>query len=247
MCVDKGMVKNTYGTGCFVIMNTGRQAVASKHNLLTTIAWKVNGETSYALEGSIFIGGAIVQWLRDKLHMIRSSSEIEKLAGTVKNNGGVYFVPAFVGLGAPHWDPYATGTIIGINRDTSDAHIARAALEAIAFQSMDVVNTMSEDSGILIAELRADGGAAVNDLLMQIQANAIQKKVIRPKITETTALGAAYLAGLAVGFWKNINDIKNQWQIDKVFTPESGHADYDETIKNWKKALERSKNWNMSQ
>jgi glycerol kinase len=247
MCVNKGMVKNTYGTGCFVIMNTGKQAVESKHNLLTTIAWKVNGVTSYALEGSIFIGGAVVQWLRDKLHMIRSSSEIEELAGTVKNNGGVYFVPAFVGLGAPHWDPYATGTIIGINRDTSDAHIARAALESIAFQSMDVVHTMSEDSGIRIAELRADGGAAVNDLLMQIQANAIQKKVIRPKITETTALGAAYLAGLAVGFWKNIDEIKKQWQIDKVFTPESGQADFDEIIKNWNKALERSKNWYISE
>lgn len=247
MCVDKGMVKNTYGTGCFVIMNTGQQAVASRHNLLTTIAWKIKGETSYALEGSIFIGGAIVQWLRDKLHMIRNSSEIEKLAGTVNDNGGVYFVPAFVGLGAPHWDPYATGTIIGINRDTSDANIARAALEAIAYQSMDVINTMAEDSGIRIAELRADGGAAVNDLLMQIQANAIQKKVIRPKIIETTALGAAYLAGLGVDFWNNIDEIKNQWQIDKVFTPESGQADLDEAIKNWKKALERSKNWNISQ
>jgi glycerol kinase len=246
MCVDKGMVKNTYGTGCFVIMNTGQQAVASKHNLLTTIAWQIKGETSYALEGSIFIGGAVVQWLRDKLHMIRSSSEIEKLAGTVENNGGVYFIPAFVGLGAPHWDPYATGTIIGINRDTSDAHIARAALEAIALQSMDVINTMSEDSGIRIAELRADGGAAVNDLLMQIQANAIQKKVIRPKIIETTALGAAYLAGLAVDFWKNIDEIKKQWQIEKVFTPEINQADFDEIIKNWKKALDRSKNWHSS-
>ena len=246
MCVDKGMVKNTYGTGCFVIMNTGKQAVASRHNLLTTIAWKIKDETSYALEGSIFIGGAVVQWLRDKLHLIRSSAEVEKLAGTVKNNGGVYFVPAFVGLGAPHWDPYATGTIIGINRDTSDAHIARAALEAIAFQSMDVINTMSEDSGIRIAELRADGGAAVNDLLMQIQANAIQKKVIRPKITETTALGAAYLAGLAVDFWKNTDEIKNQWQIDKVFTPEADQVNLDEAIINWRKALERSKNWNTS-
>ena len=243
MCVDKGMVKNTYGTGCFVIMNTGKQAVESKHNLLTTIAWKINDETSYAIEGSIFIGGAVVQWLRDKLHVIHSSEEIEALAGTVKDTGGVYFVPAFVGLGAPHWDQYATGTIIGINRDTSHAHIARAALEAIAFQSMDVINTMAQDSGINIAEVRADGGAAVNDLLMQIQANAIQKKVIRPKITETTALGAAYLAGLAVGFWKNIDEIKNQWQIEKVFVPEVNQTDLNETIRNWKKALERSKNW----
>jgi glycerol kinase len=244
MCVDKGMVKNTYGTGCFVIMNTGKQAVASGHNLLTTIAWKINKETIYALEGSIFIGGAVVQWLRDKLHIIHSSAEIEALAGTVQNNGGVYFVPAFVGLGAPHWDQYATGTIIGINRDTSHAHIARAALEAIAFQSMDVINTMAEDSGISISELRVDGGAAVNDLLMQIQADAIQKKVIRPEITETTALGAAYLAGLAVDFWKNIDEIKNQWQIEKVFEPGINRTDLDQTLKGWRKALERSKSWN---
>lgn len=244
MCVDKGMVKNTYGTGCFVIMNTGKQAVASKHNLLTTIAWKINNETSYAIEGSIFIGGAVVQWLRDKLHIIHSSSEIEALAEKVKDSGGIYFVPAFVGLGAPHWDQYATGTIIGINRDTSSAHIARAALEAIAYQSMDVINTMAEDSGISIAELRVDGGAAVNDLLMQIQANAIQKKVIRPKITETTALGAAYLAGLAVGFWKNMDEIKNQWQVEKVFEPEISQTDLTESVKGWKKALDRSKNWN---
>lgn len=243
MCIDTGMVKNTYGTGCFVIMNTGQQAVASRHNLLTTIAWKIKEETSYALEGSIFIGGAVVQWLRDKLHIILSSSEIEQLAAKVRDNGGVYFVPAFVGLGAPHWDPYAAGTIIGINRDTSDAHIARAALEAIAFQSMDVIHTMSEDSGIRIAELRADGGAAVNDLLMQIQANVIQKKVIRPKITETTALGAAYLAGLAVGFWDNIDEIKKQWEIDRVFTPEVKQTEIIEVVKNWNKALERSKNW----
>ncbi len=243
MCTDKGMVKNTYGTGCFVIMNTGKKAVTSKHNLLTTIAWKIKDETVYAIEGSIFIGGAVVQWLRDKLFLIHSSAEIQELAGKVKDSGGVYFVPAFVGLGAPHWDQYATGTIIGINRDTSNAHIARAALEAIAFQSMDVINTMSEDSGISIAELRVDGGAAVNDLLMQIQANAIQKKVIRPKITETTALGAAYLAGLGVNFWKSIDDIKNQWQVEKIFVPEVSQADLNETIKGWKKALERSKSW----
>lgn len=243
MCVDKGMVKNTYGTGCFVVMNTGKQAVVSKHNLLTTIAWKINNEVCYALEGSIFIGGAVVQWLRDKMHIIQSSHEIESLAGSVEDNGGVYFVPAFVGLGAPHWDQYAAGTIIGINRNTSTAHIARAALEAIAFQSMDVINTMSEDSGINIAELRTDGGAAVNNLLMQIQANAIQTKVVRPKITETTALGAAYLAGLAIGFWKNLDEIKNQWQIDKVFIPETDLLNFDEVIRKWKKAVERSKNW----
>jgi len=243
MCTEKGMVKNTYGTGCFVIMNTGKQAVASKHNLLTTIAWKIKNETIYAIEGSIFIGGAVVQWLRDKLYLIHSSAEIEQLAGKVKDSGGVYFIPAFVGLGAPHWDQYATGTIIGINRDTSNAHIARAALESIAFQSMDVINTMSEDSGISIAELRVDGGASVNDLLMQIQANAIQKKVIRPKITETTALGAAYLAGLGVDFWKNIDEIKNQWQVEQVFLPEVRQEELAETIEGWKKALERSKNW----
>jgi len=243
MCTEKGMVKNTYGTGCFVIMNTGTKAVSSKHNLLTTIGWKIKDKTVYAVEGSIFIGGAVVQWLRDKLYLIHSSSEIEQLAGKVNNSGGVYFVPAFVGLGAPHWDQYATGTIIGINRDTSNAHIARAALEAIAFQSMDVINTMSEDSGISIAELRVDGGAAVNDLLMQIQANAIQKKVIRPKITETTALGAAYLAGLGVNFWKNIDEIKNQWQVEKVFTPEVNQEDLEETVHGWEKALERSKSW----
>lgn len=243
MCIEKGMAKNTYGTGCFVVMNTGKQVVVSNHNLLTTIAWKINNDVSYALEGSIFIAGAVVQWLRDKMHMIRSSDEIEALASSVRDNGGVYFVPAFVGLGAPHWDQYAAGTIIGISRNTSTAHIARAALEAIAFQSMDVINTMEEDSGIRIAELRTDGGATINNLLMQIQANAIRKKVVRPRITETTALGAAYLAGLAVGFWKNIEEIKNQWQIEKIFTPETNLSGFDEAIKNWKRALDRCKNW----
>ena len=243
MCVEKGMVKNTYGTGCFVVMNTGNEAIVSKYNLLTTIAWQINGEVTYALEGSIFIGGAVVQWLRDQLHIIKSSSEIEKLAAGVKDNGGVYFVPAFVGLGAPHWDQYATGTIIGISRGTSDAHIARAGLEAIALQSMDVINTMAKDSGVDHSELRVDGGASVNNLLMQIQANVINKKVVRPVITETTALGAAYLAGLAVGFWNNVEEIKNQWQEDKIFEPEANSADFSEVIKNWNKALERSKGW----
>ncbi len=246
MCVDKGMVKNTYGTGCFVVMNTGSQAVVSKHNLLTTIAWKINDDICYALEGSIFIAGAAVQWLRDKLNIIQSSQEIETLAGSVNDNGGVYFIPAFVGLGAPHWDQYAAGTIIGITRNTSNAHIARATLEAIAFQSMDVINTMTEDSGINITELRADGGAVVNNLLMQIQSNVIGKKVIRPMITETTALGAAYLAGLATGYWKSIHEIKKQWQIEKVFEPETDLSGLDEMITNWKKALERSKNWYSS-
>ena len=243
MCVEKGMVKNTYGTGCFVVMNTGNEAILSKYNLLTTIAWQINGEVTYALEGSIFIGGAVVQWLRDQLHIIKSSSEIEKLAAGVKDNGGVYFVPAFVGLGAPHWDQYATGTIIGISRGTSDAHIARAGLEAIALQSMDVINTMAKDSGVNPSELRVDGGASVNNLLMQIQSNAINRKVIRPVITETTALGAAYLAGLAIGFWNNVEEINNQWQEDKIFEPEANSADFRKVIKNWNKALERSKGW----
>jgi len=243
MCVEKGMLKNTYGTGCFVVMNTGNEAILSKYNLLTTIAWQINGEVTYALEGSIFIGGAVVQWLRDQLHIIKSSSEIEKLAGSVKDNGGVYFVPAFVGLGAPHWDQYATGTIIGISRGTSDAHIARAGLEAIALQSMDVINTMAKDSGVDPSELRVDGGASVNNLLMQIQSNVINKKVVRPMITETTALGAAYLAGLAVGFWNDIEEIKHQWKEDKIFEPEAKSGEFNEVIENWNKALERSKGW----
>jgi len=246
MCVDKGMAKNTYGTGCFVMMNTGGEAIFSRHNLLTTIAWKIKQEVFYALEGSIFIGGAVVQWLRDQLHIIKSSSEVESLARTVKDNGGVYFVPAFVGLGAPHWDQYATGTIIGITRGTSDAHIARASLEAIALQSMDVIKAMAKDSGIDLTELRVDGGAAANDLLMQIQANAIHTKVIRPGIIETTALGAAYLAGLAVGYWESIDDIKQQWQVEKVFEPEADSEGFNIVIENWNKALERSKQWYTS-
>ncbi len=246
MCTEKGMAKNTYGTGCFVVMNTGEEAVASRHNLLTTIAWKINNDVCYALEGSIFIAGAVVQWLRDQLHIIRSSSEIESLARSVPDNGGVYFVPAFVGLGAPHWDQYATGIIIGITRGTSDAHLARAALESIAFQTMDVINTMAKDSGINLTELRVDGGAASNNLLMQIQANAIQKRVIRPRITETTALGAAYLAGLSTGYWKSVNDLKHQWQAERIFEPEINPDDLREVIDYWNKALDRSKQWNIS-
>ncbi|MCD4769296.1 MAG: glycerol kinase GlpK [Bacteroidales bacterium] len=243
MCIEKGMIKNTYGTGCFVVMNTGNEAIQSENSLLTTIAWQINGEVTYALEGSIFIGGAVVQWLRDQLRIIKSSSEIEKLAAAVKDNGGVYFVPAFVGLGAPHWDQYATGLIIGISRGTSDAHIARAGLEAIALQSMDVINTMAKDSGVDPSELRVDGGASVNNLLMQIQSNAINKKVVRPVITETTALGAAYLAGLAVGFWNSIGEINNQWEEDLKFEPDTS-SDFSEVITNWSRALERSKSWN---
>ena len=244
MCTEKGMVKNTYGTGCFVVMNTGDKPVASKNKLLTTIGWQIGNEVTYALEGSIFIGGALVQWLRDQLGIISSSSEIEVLASEVENNGGVTFVQGFVGLGAPHWDQYATGTIIGLTRGTGKAHIARAALEAIAFRSMEVIETMVSDSEIELSELRVDGGAAVNNLLMQIQSDAIGRNVIRPKITETTALGAAYFAGLAVGYWKDIEELKNQWQIDRKFTPHPKELEIEKTISNWKKAIERSKNWN---
>jgi glycerol kinase len=243
MCIKEGMVKNTYGTGCFVVMNTGSKPIVSKHKLLTTIGWQIGNDVTYAIEGSIFIGGAVVQWLRDQLGIIKSSSEIEELAMQVESSGGVSFVQGFVGLGAPHWDQYATGAIIGLQRGTGKAHIARAALEAIAFRSMEVIETMVEDSGIEVNELRVDGGAAVNNLLMQIQADAIQTKVVRPKVTETTALGAAYLAGLAVGFWKNMDDIKKQWQVDRTFEPDLGTNQIRKIIKDWKKAVERSKGW----
>jgi glycerol kinase len=244
MCIEEGMVKNTYGTGCFVMMNTGEKPIASKHKLLTTIGWQINNKTTYALEGSIFIGGALVQWLRDQLQIIKSASEIEALANEVENNGGVSFVQGFVGLGAPHWDQYATGTIIGLTRGTGKAHIARAALEAIAFRSMEVIETMVSDSGIEVNELRVDGGASVNNLLMQIQSNSIDTKLIRPTITETTALGAAYLAGLATGFWKNIDEIKLYWKADKVFHPANDLTETKNTIAQWKRAIELSKNWN---
>lgn len=243
MCISEGMVKNTYGTGCFVMMNTGEKPIPSKHKLLTTIGWQIDGKVTYALEGSIFIGGAVVQWLRDQLGIIKSSSEIEALARQVSDNGGVVFVQGFVGLGAPHWDQYATGAIIGLTRGTGKAHIARAALEAIAFRSMEVINTMVLDSGIALNELRVDGGAAVNDLLMQIQADSIDRTVVRPKVTETTALGAAYLAGLATGYWSSIDDLKSQWQVDRKFVPMEDKLKVEKTIKNWNKAVERSKSW----
>lgn len=243
MCIEEGMVKNTYGTGCFVVMNTGDKPIASKHKLLTTIGWQIGDKVSYALEGSIFIGGAVVQWLRDQLGIIQSSSEIEALALQVENNGGVSFVQGFVGLGAPHWDQYATGAIIGLSRGTGKAHIARAALEAIAFRSMEVIETMVKDSGIELNELRVDGGAAVNNLLMQIQSDSINTKVVRPKVTETTALGAAYLAGLAVGYWENIDEVKQQWQVDRKFIPIVDKTEIRKVIKDWEKAVERSKNW----
>lgn len=237
MCTEPGMVKNTYGTGCFLLMNSGDKPVYSKNNLLATIAWKIGDEVTYALEGSIFVGGAVVQWLRDGLGIIRSSSEIEALASQVPDTGGVYFVPALTGLGAPYWNQYARGAISGISRGTTAAHIARAALEGIAFQTMDVLNAMQKDSEIELKELRVDGGAAANNLLMQFQADMLGTSVIRPKITETTALGAAYLAGLAVGYWKDLEEIKQQWQIDKRFDPSADSKEIDELREGWSNAI----------
>lgn len=219
MCTTPGSVKNTYGTGCFLLMNSGTKPITSSHNLLTTIAWKIGDTVNYALEGSIFVGGSVVQWLRDGLGIIKYSSEIESLAMTVPDNGGVYFVPALTGLGAPYWDQYAKGTICGLTRGTTAAHIARAALEGIAFETMDIVNAMEHDAGIKLAELKVDGGASRNNLMMQFQADILGTKVIRPKITETTAMGACYLAGLATGYWDSLDDIKRQWNADKVFEP----------------------------
>ena len=219
MCTTPGSVKNTYGTGCFLLMNSGTKPITSSHNLLTTIAWKIGDTVNYALEGSIFVGGSVVQWLRDGLGIIKSSSEIESLAMTVPDNGGVYFVPALTGLGAPYWDQYAKGTICGLTRGTTAAHIARAALEGIAFETMDIVNAMEHDAGIKLAELKVDGGASRNKLMMQFQADILGTKVIRPKVTETTAMGACYLAGLATGYWDSLDDIKRQWNADKVFAP----------------------------
>ncbi|MCP4457799.1 MAG: glycerol kinase GlpK [Cytophagales bacterium] len=240
MCVDKGMVKNTYGTGCFILTNTGNQPVKSENNLLTTIAWKIGNETTYALEGSVFIGGAVVQWIRDGLELISDAGEIEALANSEEDNGGVYLVPAFVGLGAPHWDQYARGAMLGISRGTTKGHVARAALESICFQSKEVIDAMSVDAGIAIKELRVDGGATANNTLMQIQSDSMQLKVIRPKVAETTALGAAYFAGLAVGFWDNLDELKKQWAIDESFSPAS--IMHDE-LRVWSKAVERSKDW----
>ncbi|MDR1602078.1 MAG: glycerol kinase GlpK [Tannerella sp.] len=242
MCIEPGMVKNTYGTGCFILMHTGGQPVVSKNNLVSTIAWRLNGVTSYALEGSIFVAGAIVQWLRDGLKIIRSSSEIEALATQVDDNGGVYFVPALTGLGAPYWDQYARGAIVGLSRGTTDAHIARAALEGIAYQTMDVVNAMILDSGIGLKELRVDGGASKNDLLMQFQSNVLGKTVIRPQTVETTALGAAYMAGLAVGFWPDVNEIHKQWHVETAFEPDPAF-DSHRAKRKWADAIYRAQNW----
>ncbi len=243
MCTQPGMVKNTYGTGCFMLMNTGAKPVASINNLLTTIAWKVNNEVHYALEGSVFIGGAVVQWLRDGLKIIQTSGDVEALASKVNDNGGVYVVPAFTGLGAPYWNQHARGTIVGITRGSTDAHIARAAIESIAFQSMDVMKAMEADAGLPIKEVRVDGGATVNNQLMQFQSDILNTTVIRPQVTETTALGAAYLAGLAVGFWKNVEELQQYWQKDKAFTPAMKDKQRNDLQKNWKKAVNAAKAW----
>ena len=243
MCLEKGMVKNTYGTGCFMLMNIGDQFVESKNNLLTTVAWKINGHIQYAFEGSIFIAGAVVQWLRDGLGIIKNSADIEALAKQVENTNGVSFVPAFAGLGAPYWNPEARGTIVGITRGTTAGHIARAALESIAYQTMDVLKAMEADAGIAIKELRVDGGATANNLLMQFQADLLQCKVIRPEITETTALGAAYLAGLAVGFWKDTDEIAQWWKSEKEFLPQTSSHNMQPGIDHWKQAVHATQVW----
>ena len=240
MCIEPGSIKNTYGTGCFVMLNTGNRPVMSKNNLLTTIAWKIGDQVVYALEGSIYVGGSVVQWLRDGLGFITSSSEIEDLASTVPDSGGVYFVPALTGLAAPYWDQYARGTIIGITRGTTRAHIARAALDGIAFQTYDIAQAMAKDMNASLTELKVDGGASRNNLLMQTQADLLGIKVVRPRITETTALGAAYLAGLAVGFWKNIDGIKNQWQVERCFEPIADSDTVEAAKAGWANAIGRT-------
>ncbi|WP_343673658.1 glycerol kinase GlpK [Chitinophaga sp.] len=243
MCVEEGMAKNTYGTGCFLLMNTGNKPVYSQNNLLTTVAWKINGEVTYAMEGSVFVGGAAIQWLRDGLGIIHSSAESETLSASVKDNGGVYFVPALTGLGAPYWDQYARGAIFGITRGTTAGHIARAALEGIAFQVYDLLKSMESDSGKRSTELRVDGGAVANNALMQFQADIFGSNVVRPKVLETTALGAAYLAGLAVGYWNSVDEVKKQWSIDRTFKPELDGQNTEKLLADWKKAVERTRGW----
>ncbi|MGN7783752.1 glycerol kinase GlpK [Niabella sp. 22666] len=243
MCTHEGMVKNTYGTGCFMLMNTGTQPVASKNNLLTTIAWKINNEVHYALEGSVFIAGAVVQWLRDGLKVIKKSADVEALTATEPDNGGVYMVPAFTGLGAPYWNQHARGIIVGLTRGSSDGHIARAAIESIAYQTMDVLKAMEADSGITIKEVRVDGGATINDYLMQFQANLLNTAVVRPTITETTALGAAYLAGLAVGFWESIDEVQAYWKKEKSFEPYMKEEVRGMLQKEWKRAIKAAQAW----
>jgi len=242
-CVAPGMAKNTYGTGCFMLLNTGTKAVPSTNQLLTTVAWKVGSRVDYALEGSIFVAGAVVQWLRDGLGIIRTAPEVETLAASVPDNGGVYLVPAFVGLGAPHWDSYARGAMLGLTRGSTAAHIARAALESIAYQTADVLDAMQQDAGLQLSELRVDGGAATNNLLMQFQADILGVPVVRPKVTETTALGAAYLAGLAVGYWSSEAEIMAQWGVDRRFEPQMETSRRASLLAGWRKAVERSKRW----
>jgi glycerol kinase len=243
MCTKPGMVKNTYGTGCFMLMNIGDIPIVSKHNLLTSVAWQINGKTEYVLEGSIFVAGAVVQWLRDSLKIIASSAEVEELACTVDTSDGVYFVPAFAGLGAPYWNQHAKGSIFGLTRGSTYAHIARAALESIAYQTMDVLKAMEADAGISIRELRVDGGATVNNLLMQFQADVLNTTTVRPKVVETTVMGAAFLAGLAVGYWNNLEEIQSIWESEKRFTPTRERKDIEEGIKGWYKAINALEYW----
>lgn len=243
MCTEEGMIKNTYGTGCFIVMNTGQTPKHSKNNLLTTVAWKLGDKVTYALEGSIFIAGAVVQWLRDGLGCITQSEQVEALAGSVPDNGGVYMVPAFAGLGAPHWDQYARGAIFGITRGTTDGHIARACLESIAFQTKDVLDAMADDAGIPITELRVDGGASINDGLMEFQAGLTQVKVIRPETLETTAMGAAFFAGLAVGYWQDLEEIRKIWKQGAQFESHMAPETRAELLKNWHKAVDRVRHW----
>ena len=240
MCIEPGMVKNTYGTGCFLLMNSGEKPIISQNNLITTVAWKIGDKVNYALEGSIFVGGSVVQWLRDGLGVIKSSSEVEELASRVPDTNGVYFVPALTGLGAPWWDQYARGTIVGISRGTTTAHIARAALEGIAFQTMDITAAMSRDAGLPLRELKVDGGASRNNLLMQFQADILGTRVIRPRVVETTALGAAYLAGLAVGYWSSVEQIRKQWHVDRIFEPTWDETAISKARDGWEDAVKRT-------
>ena len=242
-CFEPGTAKNTYGTGCFVLLNTGPTPVESRHGLLTTVGWQRSGEVVYCLEGSVFIAGAVVQWLRDGLHAIKTASEVEHLASTVSDSGGVYFVPAFVGLGAPYWDPYARGTIVGLTRDTTMAHIARAALDAMAYQTRDVLDLMQRESGRALTSLKVDGGAAANAGLLQFQADLLGVPVVRPVVAETTALGAAYLAGLAVGYWTDSSDIAGNWVLDRKFDPSMRDTERDRLYRRWLKAVDRSRGW----
>ncbi|MBQ4161691.1 MAG: glycerol kinase, partial [Parabacteroides sp.] len=245
LCTEEGMIKTTYGTGCFMVLNTGNKPVLSENNLLTTIAWKIGDQVTYALEGSVFVGGAVVQWLRDELGLIQSASVTEELATSVPDNGGVYFVPALTGLGAPYWDQYARGAIIGITRGTKAAHITRAALEGICYQVYDVLKAMENDIHTKPKEIRVDGGAIANNFLMQFQADITRCPVVRPRVLETTALGAAYLAGLAVGYWKDMDELRAQWAMDKVFTAEMDEEKSDGLLADWHKAVGRSLKWNV--